>query len=146
MPIWGITIENEPGAGFIKDYKWNSMAFNSTLERDFIKKDLGPELHSSSLKDVKIIIGDDQLINLKQYADTIFPDHDAAKYVSGIAFHWYFNNQARREDLDDCHSKYPNYFILPSEACVTWKGNHNPFGQWDAFDSYAEDIIKVIKT
>src|SRR5690625_3414656 len=44
VPIWGITIENEPGAGFDPHFHWNSLGLNATLERDFIKLDLGPEL------------------------------------------------------------------------------------------------------
>lgn len=65
--IWGITLENEPGAGFNPNHPWNALGFNSTIERDFIKLDLGPELHAHGYTNdkLKVMIYDDQLPRLK---------------------------------------------------------------------------------
>lgn len=53
--------------------QWNSLGFNKTLERDFIKLDLGPELHSKGYtKDkMQVMIFDDQLPYIKDWAHTI---------------------------------------------------------------------------
>lgn len=144
MPIWALTIENEPGAGFLKDYKWNSMGFNAEMERDFIKKDLGPELHNSHLEHVKIMIYDDQLPWLKDFAKTVLHDKEAAKYVSGIAMHWYWNDKGNRNDLDEIANEFKNVFILASEACLGLEKERDVWlGVWSGFNSYAGDIIQV---
>lgn len=86
VSIWGLTIENEPGAGGDPNFKWNSLGFNETVERDFIKLDLGPELHAAGYTPdkLKIMIYDDQLPWVKKYSQVVFADHEAAKYISGM--------------------------------------------------------------
>jgi glucosylceramidase len=47
VPIWGITIDNEPKSGDEPHYKFNSLGFTPELQRDFLKMDLGPILEAS---------------------------------------------------------------------------------------------------
>ncbi|WP_349632379.1 hypothetical protein [Cytobacillus firmus] len=42
MPIWGITIQNEPEAKQV----WDSCLYTGEEERDFIKNHLGPSLEA----------------------------------------------------------------------------------------------------
>lgn len=146
VAVWGVTIENEPGAGANKKYKWNSLGFNETVERDFIRLDLGPELHAAgyTADKMKVMIYDDQLPWVKKYAEVVLADHEAAKYISGIAFHWYENNRGKKTDLDDLAKQFADKFILATEACEEWKGHaeHVSLGNWAAFDRYALDIIE----
>ena len=90
VSIWGITVQNEPEAGFMDSFPWNSLALNYSLERDFIKLDLGPELHKHGYTKDKlaVMIHDGQLPLAKKFVAGVLEDKDAAKYVSGIAFHW----------------------------------------------------------
>lgn len=60
------------------------MGFTAEVERDFIKKDLGPALVNNGFKDVKIMMLDDQRLFTTYWADTILSDPDAKKYVSGL--------------------------------------------------------------
>ncbi len=149
VSIWGLTIENEPGAGNSPTYKWNSLGFTPELQRDFIKLDLGPALEKAGYfgksDNLTLMIYDDQRPNVFRWADTIFKDKDAAKYVSGTAFHWYFNNKQNIVELDKTHDAYPNYFLLNTEACQTLdgEGHHLSLGNWAIFDRYAYDIITV---
>lgn len=50
--------------------QWNSLGFNKTLERDFIKLDLGPELKNYKEK-VDVMIFDDQLPYIKDFTATV---------------------------------------------------------------------------
>ncbi|CAG2170249.1 unnamed protein product, partial [Oppiella nova] len=70
--------------------------------------------------------------------------NSSAKYVSGIAFHWYLNSLSPLMDLDKTHQQFPNVFLLSTEACE----GSNPFvtdkvslGNWDRAQAYAYDII-----
>ena len=71
-------------------------------------------------------------------------DKEAAKYVSGVAFHWYENQNANWNDLDQLQQQFPKTFILATEACEEWKGQsqHVKLGSWATFNRYAIDIIR----
>ena len=72
---------------FILDsYAFQCMGFTAELERDFIKKDLGPALTNSGFKDVKLMVLDDQRLFASHWAQVILGDPDAKKYVSGLSF------------------------------------------------------------
>ncbi len=54
IPVWGISIQNEPMATQI----WESCIYTAEEERDFLKNHLGPIMHKEGLKDKKIIVWD----------------------------------------------------------------------------------------
>jgi glucosylceramidase len=116
-------------------------------ERDFVKLDLGPALEKAGYdkKNLKLMIHDNQRPNVYHWTDVILKDKDAAKYVSGTAFHWYANNKQNILELDKIQESYPDYFLLATEACEEWKGksHHVSLGNWATFDRYAYDIITV---
>ena len=84
------------------------------------------------------MIYDDNTPHLLNWADVILADKDAAKYVSGISFHWYF--KASDAVLDTLYKKHPEYFRLNTEACFLKPPIH---GTWDWAEKYAFDIIRV---
>ncbi len=51
VPVWGITIQNEPMA----TQKWESCIYSAEEERDFLKNYLGPTMQREGLGDKKII-------------------------------------------------------------------------------------------
>ena len=85
IPVWGITIQNEPMA----TQKWESCIFTAEAERDFLKNYLGPVLAKEQLSKIKVIVWDHNRDLISQRATTIFDDPAAAKYAWGIGFHWY---------------------------------------------------------
>ncbi|CAG2172306.1 unnamed protein product, partial [Oppiella nova] len=139
LNIWGITIQNEPGAGSHPDYSFNSMGFTPELQRDFLKKDLGPILEAAGYGRDKldVMICDDQRNKVHLWADTILKDKDAAKYVSGTAFHFYSNKPENVGNLDKTHEIDPNRYILNTEA------SHNvpTLGFWPFLEDFSKDII-----
>src|SRR6187402_2874241 len=52
MPIWGITVQNEPMAV----QTWESCVFSAEQERDFLKKYLGPTMKKEGLGSKKIVV------------------------------------------------------------------------------------------
>lgn len=85
IPIWGLTIQNEPMA----TQTWESCIYTAEEERDFLKKYLGPTLEKEGLGDKKIIVWDHNRDLMFERASVILNDPEASKYVWGIGFHWY---------------------------------------------------------
>lgn len=117
MPIWGITIQNEPMAV----QRWESCIYTAETERDFLKNHLGPAMEKEGLGDKKIVVWDHNRDLITHRANTIFDDPEAAKYAWGIGFHWYetwaggdpmFNN------LGAIKESYPEKNLLFTEGCV----------------------------
>ncbi len=149
VPIWGITVENEPKAGKDPHYAFNSLGFTPETQRDFIKMDLGPILEKAGygLNTTDLMIFDDQRTQILHWAEIILKDKDAAKYISGTAFHWYENTPQNAINLDKTHEIDPTKYILNTEACEEWhsKKEHVSLGNWATFERYANDIITVYK-
>jgi O-glycosyl hydrolase len=54
MPIWGVTVQNEPMA----KQKWESCIYTAEEERDFLKNYLGPIMAQKGLGGKKIVVWD----------------------------------------------------------------------------------------
>ena len=116
IPIWGLTIQNEPMA----TQRWESCIYTAEEERDFLKNYLGPTLEKEGLGDKNIIVWDHNRDLLFQRASIILNDPEAAKYVWGTGFHWY-------EDWKDgipmfdavkrVQEAYPDKNLIFTEGC-----------------------------
>ncbi|XP_054153227.1 lysosomal acid glucosylceramidase-like [Oppia nitens] len=145
IPVWGLTPQNEPYFGIKKNgYPFNNLQFNGQLQRDFIKKDLGPALVQSGNKDIKVMTYDDQTLWVQEFAEAVLKDPEANKFVSGIAFHGYFNNISDFGQFDQLHKQFPDKFILATELCLARDGDPHKvhLGAWEGVELYANDIIK----
>ncbi len=116
IPIWGLTVQNEPMAV----QRWESCIYTAEEERDFVKNYLGPTLEKEGLGDKNIIVWDHNRDLLFQRANVILNDPEAAKYVWGTGFHWY-------EDWKDgipmfdavkrVQEAYPDKNLIFTEGC-----------------------------
>lgn len=146
VSIWGLTTQNEPSAGLIPWFPFQSLGFTATTQRDFIAQDLAPALSAAGLRRVKVIILDDQRFLVPKYADTVMGDPAAAKAVDGIGLHWYFNRVTPTSYLSETHDRHPDKFMLSTEACegfVPWLQKSVILGEWSRAETYATDIIEV---
>ncbi len=134
VPIWGLTVQNEPMAA----QKWESCLYSAEEERDFVKNYLGPTLRKAGLQDKKIIVWDHNRTLMYQRAKTVLDDPEAAKYVWGVGFHWY---------VDDCfenvrlvHEAYPKMNLLFTEGC---HGSFNPdrLQDWQWGEAYGNSMV-----
>jgi len=131
IPIWGITIQNEPEFAA----PWEACTYTPTEQMIFLRDFLGPTL-STDHPQVQIMIYDHNKDNIVEWAQTIFNDPLANQYGSGVAFHWYSGSQF--ENLETVHSQFPNKFLLGTEAT---EGPGIIFGSWSRGEHYGSDII-----
>ena len=83
IPIWGISVQNEPDA----KQPWESCIYTAEDERDFIRDYLGPALENRNLLDKKLIMWDHNRDIMVERARTVLSNPEAAKYVWGTGFH-----------------------------------------------------------
>ena len=132
VPIWGLSIQNEPEA----KQTWDSCIYTAEEERDFIKNHLGPALEKHNLLDRKIIIWDHNRDVMVERARTVLSDPGAAKYVWGTGFHWYCGDHF--DNVQKVHDEFPDKQLIFTEGCQEG-GPH--IGSWDLGERYATSII-----
>ena len=132
IPIWGISVQNEPEAV----QTWDSCIYTGEEERDFIKKYLGPALKKNNYLDKNLIIWDHNRDVMVKRARAVLSDPDAAKYVWGTGFHWY--NGDHFDEVQKVHNEFPDKELIFTEGCQE-EGPH--IGSWDLGERYATSII-----
>ena len=116
IPIWGLTIQNEPMAV----QRWESCIYTAQEERDFLKNYLGPTLEKEGLGDKKIIVWDHNRDLLFERASTILSDPEANKYVWGTGFHWYEDwkdGSPMYTNVGRVNEAYPDKKLIFTEGC-----------------------------
>lgn len=115
IPIWAVTVENEPlGNGA----QWESMIFSASQMTDFIKNNLGPQFTADSIG-TKILVYDQNRDHLQDWAKEILGDKQAAAYVWGTAVHWYSSTfEWYPQDLTDVHNLFPDKHLMHTEGCI----------------------------
>ncbi|MBK8713057.1 MAG: glycoside hydrolase family 30 protein [Niastella sp.] len=139
VPVWGISIQNEPMA----TQKWESCIYSAEEERDFLKNHLGPVMEKEGLKDKKIIVWDHNRDLIYQRAETYFNDPDASKFIWGIGFHWYEDwsgGTPMYENIKRVHEAYPDKNIFFTEGCAE---SFNParYHAWALGEEYGRSMI-----
>ncbi len=139
MPIWGITIQNEPMA----TQKWESCLFTATAERDFLKKYLGPTMQKQGLGGKKIVVWDHNRDLMNNRANVIFDDPEASKYAWGMGFHWYetwSGGEPMFENVKKVHEAYPSKNLLFTEGCVE-RFDAKKYQFWGNAERYGKSMI-----
>ncbi|HEY8965171.1 MAG TPA: glycoside hydrolase family 30 protein [Candidatus Methylacidiphilales bacterium] len=132
IPVWGLTVQNEPAAV----QRWDSCVYTGEEERDFVRDHLGPVLHAAGMEDVKVIVWDHNRNLLYERARAVLDDPAAARYVWGVGFHWYVADCF--ESLERTHAAWPDKKLLFTEGCQEG-GPH--LGAWGLGERYARSVI-----
>jgi len=132
VPIWGITVQNEPAAV----QKWDSCIYSAEEESDFVRDHLGPALERAGLGRIKVIIWDHNRDHLIHRARVAYHDPAAAKYIWGAGFHWY--GPDKFDNVRLLHDAWPDKHLLFTEGCQEG-GPHT--GEWALGERYARSII-----
>lgn len=140
IPIWGISIQNEPMA----TQRWESCIYSAEDERDFLKKYLGPTMHKQGLGTKKIIVWDHNRDLMTHRANVIFQDKEASKYAWGLGFHWYENwsgGEPMFENVEAVNRSFPDKNLLFTEGCVE---RFSPDGlqRWSNGERYGNAMIQ----
>jgi glucosylceramidase len=136
VPIWAVSVQNEPAA----TQTWDSCLYSAEEERDFVRDHLGPALHGAGLGHIRIVIWDHNRDLMVERARVVYADAQAAQYVWGTGFHWY-----GREDFDhvqQVHDAWPDKHLLFTEGCQEG-GPH--IGEWAVGERYARNVINDLK-
>lgn len=134
IPIWGLTVQNEPMAV----QTWESCVYTAEEERDFVKNFLGPTLHKEGFADKNLVIWDHNRDLLYQRASTVLNDPEAAKYVWGTGFHWYVHDAY--ENVKRVQEAFPDKHLLFTEGCSELY-NRSRIGEWRWGEKYGKAII-----
>jgi glucosylceramidase len=132
VPVWGVTVQNEPMAR----QRWDSCLYSAEEERDFVRDHLGPALHAAGLGHVKIVVWDHNRDQLVARTSVIYGDPAAARYVWGAGFHWY--GEDHFEQVQRVHDAWPDKQLLFTEGCQEG-GPH--IGAWETGERYGRNII-----
>jgi len=139
IPIWGITIQNEPMA----TQTWESCIYTAEEERDFLKNFLGPTMRRVGLADKKILGWDHNRDLIYQRVSTLLGDPEAARYLWGIAFHWYepwSGGEMMFDNVKLVHQTFPNKPLLFTEGTPA---NYDPkrINDWSLGEYYGHSMI-----
>ncbi len=134
VPIWGVSVQNEPAAV----QSWDSCIYTAEDERDFIKNNLGPAMHKAGFEDKAIIIWDHNRDIIVERAATVLSDEDANKYIWGVGNHWYMSEDF--ENLSIVKNMFPDKHLLFTEGCVEF-GIYGSESRWENAELYGRNII-----
>ena len=132
VPIWGVSVQNEPAA----TQRWDSCIYSAEEERDFVRDHLGPALARAGLGHIKIVIWDHNRDSMVERTSVVYADPQAAKYVWGTGFHWYGENHFDHVQL--VHDAWPDKQLLFTEGCQEGGPHH---GSWEVGERYARSMI-----
>lgn len=139
IPVWGVTIQNEPMA----TQRWESCIYTAEDERDFLKNNLGPTFEKNGLGNKKIVVWDHNRDLITHRANTIFEDPAAAKYAWGIGFHWYetwTGGEPKYENLSNIQQSFPSKNLLFTEGCQE-KFSAEHYFRWSNAERYGNSMI-----
>jgi glucosylceramidase len=139
VPVWGISVQNEPMATQI----WESCIFTAEEERDFVKQHLGPVMQQAGLGNKKIIAWDHNRDLMYQRAATYLSDPEAARYIWGIGYHWYENWSGGLNMFDNVkrvHEAFPDKHLLFTEGCSE-SFNPQNYNRWALGERYGLNMI-----
>jgi glucosylceramidase len=134
IPIWGMTVQNEPMA----NQTWESCIYTAEDERDFVKNYLGPTFAKDGLEKKNIVIWDHNRSLMYQRAEVVLNDPAAAKYVWGVAYHWYVGDHF--ENVKMVQQAFPDTHLLFTEGC---NGPYNPvtIDDWKWGENYGKSMV-----
>jgi glucosylceramidase len=139
IPVWGITIQNEPMA----TQTWESCIYTAEEERDFLKNYLGPTLKREGLSEKKIIAWDHNRDLIYQRVSTMLSDPKAARFVWGIGFHWYepwSGGEPMFDNVKLVYESFPNTNLIFTEGCAD-SFNAQKLNEWRLGEQYGRSMI-----
>ncbi|HVM87274.1 MAG TPA: glycoside hydrolase family 30 protein [Puia sp.] len=139
IPVWGVSIQNEPMA----TQTWESCIYSADDEKNFLKNNLGPTFAKHGLAGKKIIVWDHNRDLLYQRASTLLSDPEAAKYAWGVGFHWYEDWSGGTQMFDNVglvHKSFPDKNLIFTEGCND-KFKFENIKSWSLGERYGRSMI-----
>lgn len=147
--FWAISTGNEPLNGVIgpEFVRFMSLGWTPQNQGRWVGDNLGPSLRrSKTVSNVKILAGDDQRYTFPWWFEKMYDESpDVAKYIDGLAVHWYADRYQGANVLDETVEKIPGKFIIATEASSgdkPWDIHKPILGFWPRCEDYVIDIIE----
>ncbi len=137
IPVWMISIQNEPAAV----QTWDSCIWTGEEEGIFATQYLGPLLEKEGKSHIGILVWDHNRDLLLQRMTESMSLENSSKYIQGVAFHWYSGDQY--DNVKQVSEKWPDKKRIFSEGCVEG-GPRN--GAWFTGERYAHNIINDLNS
>jgi glucosylceramidase len=134
IPVWGLTVQNEPMAV----QPWESCIFTAAEERDFVKFHLGPTLERSGLSPLKLMIWDHNRGIMYQRAKVVYDDPAASRYVWGTSFHWYVGDHFDNVRL--VHDAFPDKALMFTEGTEA-NFDADAVAEWKWGETFGRSLI-----
>lgn len=143
IPIWGITIQNEP----LNNNPFESCMMPAEGQAEFLAWHLGPTLKNWH-PDVKIFAFDHNKGQLFAYTNGVVygAGGQAAQYLDGVAWHWYEGDLFGTVQMTK--QNFPNLMLLSSEATYEkwhFRNGKTPTWDWRHGTGYAHAILGDLK-
>ncbi|KAG5187979.1 Glucosylceramidase, family GH30 [Tribonema minus] len=145
VDMWGVTIQNEPE----NPGPWEACVYNASSTGAFLRDHLGPVLREDH-PELQIMAYDHNKDHMVAWTQILMHDPATAKYLDGMAFHWYYGGMDRGLDgsygwgnVEEAgalllpHGK----FMLSSESCHCPFVDHTLDGSWARAEHLAHDVL-----
>lgn len=149
IKFWGVSTGNEPldGVIFMEAVRFMSLGWIPENQGKWLSKNLGPILRNSSkISHIKILAGDDQRYTLPWWIEQMQESYpEVTQYIDGFAVHWYADKMISPLFLDRTAEKFPEKFIIASEACTgsyPWDVRKPILGSWSRCEDYVLNIME----
>eukprot|EP00931_Biecheleriopsis_adriatica_P052851 TRINITY_DN30821_c0_g1_i2.p1 TRINITY_DN30821_c0_g1~~TRINITY_DN30821_c0_g1_i2.p1 ORF type:complete len:898 (+),score=116.40 TRINITY_DN30821_c0_g1_i2:338-2695(+) len=109
IPIWAITIQNEPMA----NSRWEACVYSGQYEGEFLADHLGPTIRKDH-PDIAMFAFDHNKGEMNDFVSGVTKNSKASSYMSGVAFHWYGGDHF--DAVKDLHQRFPDKMMLATEA------------------------------
>ena len=140
--MWGLTTQSSPSRGCsnVSRPDYQSMCWTPEEMRDWIIQDLKPSLNEYGYGHIKLITVDDSRAVFPDWMKA-FTDFAAWGAVDGFAVQWYNDSTVPPAVLSDAHAKFPDKFILGSEACIH-ETNAVELGSWERGEKMGKSVFQ----
>lgn len=133
IPLWGLTVQNEP----MSTQSWESCLYTAKDEQEFVRDYLGPTLVKSGLGAVRLMIWDHNRGIVYQRAQAVYEDPAAARYVWGMAYHWYSGDHF--DNVQAVHEAFPDKALLFTEGSEGF--TTDPAREWQIGERYGRNVL-----
>jgi glucosylceramidase len=133
-PVTMLTVQNEPEAL----QTWDSCVYTARDEGIFVSEHLGPVMQDEGLADVQVLIWDHNKDRMLLRATETLGTARAARYVTGVAFHWYTGDHF--ENVAMTAQRFPDLTLLFTEGCVEYS-RFSGTDDVQKAEMYAHDIM-----
>lgn len=139
IPIWGMTVQNEPAAA----QTWESCEYSGEEEAVFARDYLLPALKKAGFDDMKLMIWDHNRERAYDRPRDTFAVPGARESIWGIAYHWYSGDHY--SCLGMAHEVFPEKPLLLTECSVggaRGEATPGPHSSWVGVELLASEMIE----